>query len=191
MSLFPGVAEITAPFTRLTNSAQPAQAPVAEAATLVTGSTIEIPPGGLKVGAEYEVEMNVTKTAAGTATSSIALGFVPYGEAVSAANVDNLIVLTKPAGTAAIDTAVFRAKVKVLAIGIAEAGSVVAELVVLRGLPATGHVGAGAGVVYSADTTVATVTTIDVTGGGTMACVLTTGASDAITINSVKASLTQ
>src|SRR5258708_35708557 len=55
----------------LTNYSTASQAPAATTRTYITGSSISIPSGKLQIGTWFRWTFNMTKTGAGTATSTI------------------------------------------------------------------------------------------------------------------------
>lgn len=164
-----------------------AQAVAAATATLITGTAIQIPDGGLKPGTLYKARIALTKTAAGTASSALVVGIVPPGEALSAANVDTILSFTKPAGTAAADEGVVDVEVLFTAIGATEEGAARGEFVLAHNLAATGHAQVPVVALAVVDATLATAT--EDLGGGYIVVMLTTGASDAITVNLASAEL--
>ncbi len=83
----------------LSNFSTVLQAPVATTRTYITGSTITVPPSGLKIGTCFRWTMNLTKTGAGTASSTFDIAFGTAGTTADTARVS----FTKPAGTAVID----------------------------------------------------------------------------------------
>lgn len=78
-----------------------AQLPVAVTRTYIAGSALAIPSGKLQIGSCFRWTFDLTKTAAGIAASTFDICFGTTGTIVDTARVS----FTKPAGTAAIDTA--------------------------------------------------------------------------------------
>lgn len=185
--VLPGVQLGTSSLVKKAQNTGAAQALVAATATILTGSAIEIPDGGLVPGAVYKAHFAMTKTAAGTATSAFAVGVIPPGEALLAANVDTILSFTKPAGTAAIDEGVVDVEVLITAIGGAEEGAARGEFVLTHNLAATGHAQVPVVALAGVDATLATVT--ENLGGGYIVLLATTGAADAITVNLASAEL--
>ena len=83
----------------LRNAATAAQSPAAATSTYLTGSSIAVPVGKLRVGTVFRWTLNYTKTAAGTAARSF---FIRIGTAGTTADAA-IITLTTEAGTAATD----------------------------------------------------------------------------------------
>jgi hypothetical protein len=174
--LFPGVdrgSKITA-----TNQSTATQTPAATTRTYIAGSALTIPLDGLVAGATLRWTFNMTKTAAGTAASTIDVCFGTAGTTADTAQLS----FTKPAGTAAVDEGyvIIEAVVK----SVSATGVVVGEFVMLHNLAATGHM------VIPAACVNVTSSAFDNTTAGLIAGVcITTGASDAITISQVSATL--
>lgn len=74
---------------------------IASAPTYFAGSALNIPPGKLQIGTHFWWRWNMTKTAAGSATSSIDLRVGTLGATGDASRLN----FVKPAGTAAADEA--------------------------------------------------------------------------------------
>lgn len=155
------------------------QAFVAATRTQVTGSRIKIPAGGLLVGMRYKLKMNLTKTAAGVATSTFDISIGTAGTVADTARVS----FTKPAGTAAIDEGIVEifADVRVVSSTV---GIVVGAFELRHNLAATGHAQTPVVNLYS------TSASFDNTGEELyIATNLTTGAADVITTEIVEATL--
>lgn len=75
------------------------QAITAATPTVVAGSTVPVPAGGLRVGTIFRFTLAVSKTAAGTVASSIVF---QLGTAGSVADAD-ILTFTLPVGTAVAD----------------------------------------------------------------------------------------
>ena len=152
------------------NFSTASQTPTAAARTYMTGSNIAFPAGALQVGTLFRWTFDVTKTAAGIATSTYDIAFGTAGTTADTARVS----FTKPAGTAAVDagqiviTAVVRGPV-------GASGVVAGHFQLTHNLAATGH----------ATIPVVDVTTVsaafDITTVTNVGICATTGASDAIT----------
>ena len=175
--LFPGSQSGNGVVLRATPSVAQ-QAITAATRTLVTGTKIKVPPGGLKVGSRYRAEFNVAKTAAGTATSTIDVGFGTAGTTADTARVS----FTKPAGTAAADEGFI--VVEALVRTVSATGVVAGEFVLVHNLAATGH----------AQIPCVVVSTISSGFDNTseelyVSTFITTGASDVVTIEVARAEL--
>lgn len=174
--LFPGVDRGSK--IAVTNFSATAQLPVAATRTYIAGSALAVPLDGLVAGATLRWTFNMTKTAAGTATSTFDICFGTAGTTADTAQVS----FTKPAGTAAADEGyvIIEAVVK----SVSATGVVVGEFIMLHNLAATGHLQIPAAVVN------VTSSAFDNTTAGLIAGVcITTGASDAITISQVTATM--
>ena len=162
----------------VTNASIASQAPAAATRTYIAGSALAIPVARLKVGSILRWKFSMTKTAAGVATSTIAICF---GTAGTTADTDR-VSFTKPAGTAAIDEGWVEIEATVRSIGAA--GVVVGTCRVIHNLENTGHMVVPCAVLNTVsagfDTTVA-----NLIAGLT----ITTGAADAITIQMVQSEL--
>lgn len=147
------------------------QSPSATTRTYITGSNIAFPAGALQVGTVLRWQFNITKTAAGTATSTFDICFGTAGTTSDTARVS----FTKPAGTAAADEGL----VTILCIirgPIGASGVAAGTFRMTHNLASTGH----------ATIPCVSVTTIssafDVTTPTNIGVCITSGASDAITI---------
>lgn len=159
-----------------TNFSTTSQALVATTRTYVTGSALAVPTGKMQIGTCFRWRLNITKTAAGTATSAYAICF---GTAGTIADTDR-VSFTKPVGTAAIDEGVIEINCIIRSIGAA--GVAVGEFQLTHNLSATGH----------ATIPCVAVNTVSAGFDMTLANLIagltaTTGASDAITIQMVVA----
>lgn len=145
---------------------------------MLTGSNLTIPATGLKIGTIFTWKFNVTKTAAGSATSSIDIGF---GTTANASGLTSRVAFTKPAGTAAADEGFF--EIQAIVRGpISASGIVVAEMTMIHNLAATGHAQIPCVVVNTVSSA------FDVTTAGLIVGVMyTAGASDSLTIQQVTA----
>jgi hypothetical protein len=161
------------------------QLPVAATRTYLTGSQLSIPQEGFKVGTKLRWKINMTKTAAGVATSTFDVAFGLAGTVADTAQVS----FVKPVGTAAIDEAVVEIECLIASIGAT--GRVIGEFTLIHTLAATGHVTTNA-------VTLQTVSGAFDPNSGTgvggankfpayVGLCLTTGAADAITITMVQA----
>src|SRR6266571_160693 len=82
-----------------TSGATGAQTPAATVRTYITGSAITVPTGKLRIGTFFKWQFDITKTAAGSATSTFDIAFGTTGTTADTARVS----FTKTAGTAAAD----------------------------------------------------------------------------------------
>lgn len=157
--------------TGLRNYSVASQTPAATTATVLLGSAIAIPTGKLQIGTLLRWTFDVTKTAAGTASSTYV---VQLGTAGTTADAD-ILSFTKPAGTAAADCG--RITIEAVVRGPLSASCVMAgHFNLVHNLAATGHAQ-----IPSVDVTTVS-STFDATTAGLIATVAcTTGASDAVT----------
>lgn len=161
------------------NSATAGQAPTAATRTYITGTALAIPAIGLQVGSVMRWHFDMTKTAAGTATSTFDIAFGTAGTTADTAQVS----FTKPAGTAAIDEAWVDIEAVVKTIG--GSGVVIGEFRLIHNLSATGH----AQIPCVAVSTTSSTFTLSASAVTFVGICITTGASDAITINQVSAEI--
>lgn len=165
---------------RQTNRSVAQQAFVAATRAQVIGSRIKVPTGGLQVGARYKVKMNLTKTAAGVATSTFDISLGLLGTIADTARVSFI----KPAGTAAIDEGI----VEILAVVrlVSATGIIVGEFELRHNGNTVGHAQVPVVDLYS------TSAAFDNTGEELyIALNLTTGAADVVTAEVVDAELYQ
>lgn len=162
--------------TDINNYSTASQAPAATTRTYITGSAITIPAVKLKIGTMLRWVFDMTKTAAGSASSTFDICFGTNGTTADTARVS----FTKPAGTAAADnawvtiTAVVRGP-------LSGSGVVVGHFTMTHNLASTGHA-----VIPVVDVTTVS-SAFDVTTPTFAGVCITTGASDAITIEMVSA----
>jgi len=163
---------------RIQNFSTASQAPTATTLTYITGSALAIPTNKLQVGTCFRWTFDMTKTAAGVATSTFAIVVGTNGTTADTARVS----FTKPAGTAAVDTAT----VTITAIcrgPLSASGVFVGNFkLVKNAAEISGH----------CTTPSVSLTTVsgafDVTVANTIVgLVVTTGSADAITIQMVQA----
>lgn len=160
------------------NQSVAAQVLTAATLTYLTGSNLELPQGAyLRAGSRFRWRWSMTKTAAGTATSTFAIVFGTLGTTADTARVS----FTKPAGTAAVDEAwcTIDAVVRNLS---DTAGVVVGTFTMGHNLENTGH----AVIPFVAVTTISAGFDNKV-DGLIVGLVATTGAADAITIQQLNA----
>lgn len=178
LPLLPGVQTSTFRSGRVRNHSVASQAPVAATRTYITGSQLQVPEGGLKVGAVIRFKLNMTKTAAGTAASTFDICFGAAGTTADTAQVS----FTKPAGTAAVDEATV--EVEAVVRSVSATGVVVGQFRMTHNLAATGHAQ-----IPSVDVNTVSAAFDNTAGGLYIGLCLTSGAADAITIQQVTASI--
>jgi len=153
------------------------QSPSASTRTYITGSNISVPTTKLQIGSCFRWTFNITKTNAGTATSTFDICFGTAGTTSDTARVS----FTKPAGTAAADEGYVI--IEAICRGpLSASGVVVGEFVMMHNLSATGHAQIPCVVVNTVSSG------FDVTVANLIVGVcITSGASDVITIQQVVA----
>ena len=155
------------------NFSTAAQAVSAATRTYIIGSGLTIVAGLLKVGTRIRWVFDVTKTAAGTAASTLDIAIGTAGTTSDTARVS----FTKPSGTAAVDCGRFVIEAIVRSIG---ANCVIAgHMSMTHNLSAT-----GLATIPCVEVTVVGAS-FDVSAATKIGLCLTTGASDAYTIQSV------
>lgn len=153
------------------NFSTTSQAPAATTRTYITGSNIAIPSGALQIGTMFRWSFDMTKTGAGNATSTFDICFGTAGTTADTARVS----FTKPAGSADADcgnvviTAICRGPV-------GASGVVVGHFTMTHNLENTGHA-----VIPCVDVTTVS-SAFDITTPTNIGVCITSGASDAITI---------
>lgn len=163
---------------RLRNQSVAQQAFTAATIAYFTGSALAIPQGTyLRAGSRFRWRWNMTKTAAGTATSTIAIVFGTAGTTDDTARVS----FTKPAGTAAADEATCEINATVRAVSNT-AGVVVGTFAMGHNLAATGH----AQIPFVSLFTVSG-SFDNIVDGLIVGLVMTTGAADVVTVESMQA----
>jgi hypothetical protein len=159
-----------------TNFSTALQTPAAATRTYIIGSALAVPTGKLQVGSCFRWRFNMTKTNAGTAASTFDIAFGTAGSTADTARVS----FTKPAGTAVVDEGWVEICCVIRSIGAA--GVAVGEFTLIHNLQITGHAVIPCVAVNTIsagfDTTVASLI---------VGVCLTSGASDAITIQMVQA----
>lgn len=150
------------------------QAITAATRTYITGTNIKVGTTKLQVGSMFRWRFNITKTAAGIATSTFDIAVGTNGTTADTARVS----FTKPIGTAVIDEGWVEIYCIVRSIGAS--GVLVGEFTLVHNLASTGHA------------TIPIVVVNTVGAGFDMTVVnlqigicITSGASDAITIQMV------
>lgn len=164
--------------TPVHNASTVSQAIASTSRTFLAGSALAIPKNKLKIGSKMTWRFSVTKTAAGTAASTIDVCFGTNGSTSDTARIS----FTKPAGTAAADEAWFEIDVVVRSIGAS--GVAVGTMRLIHNLSTTGHAQIPAVVV----TTVSAgfdMTVADLIAG---VC-FTAGASDSLAFEQVQGEL--
>ena len=148
----------------------------------VDGSQLIIPPGGLKVGSKIRFVLDLTKTAAGTASAVFDISFGTAGTAADTARVS----FTKIAGTAAIDVA--RVVIEAVVRSVSATGVVVGQFTLTHNLAATGFSTLPVGNVVTISSGFDNLpATLD---PGYIGLNITSGAADVWTVQKVEASLT-
>lgn len=166
--------------SRVKNQSVAVQTPAATVRTNIVGGNLPVPPAGLKVGTRLRWVWQMTKTAAGSAGSTVDVGFGPLGTTADAV----VLSFAKPAGTAAADEA--RCTLECLVKSISATGALVGEFTLIHNLSATGHAAVPCVAVFTLSGAVDTTPQ-----NGIFSLNLTTGAADAITISMVDAELTE
>lgn len=147
------------------------QSPAATTRTYITGSNIAFPAGALQVGTMFRWTFDMTKTNAGSATSTFDICFGTAGTTADTARVS----FTKPAGTTVADTA--QVVITCIVRGPVGASAVAAGHFNLNhNLQITGHA-----VIPCVDVTTVSAAFASTTVTNVGVCI-TSGASDAITI---------
>lgn len=169
-----GAGSITIAPVNQSNAATAGQQPVATTRTYITGTDLHFTAGFLKVGTILSWHFDMTKTAAGIATSTFDIAFGTTGTTTDTARVS----FTKPAGTAAADEG--WVDISCVVKTNSSSGVVLGEFRMIHNLSATGHMVIPCAAVSTTSSTFNTTTPTDV------GICITTGASDAITINQVE-----
>jgi hypothetical protein len=155
----------------LNNWSVAAQSPTAASRTYITGSAIAIPAVKLRIGTKFRWTLNLTKTAAGVATSTFDIAFGTTGTTSDTARVS----FTKPAGSAVADEGWITIDAIVRG-PLSASGIVSGHFNMTHNLAATGHM-----VIPICD--VQTISSaFDVTTPTYVGLCITSGASDAVTI---------
>lgn len=159
------------------NFSTASQAPTATTRTYITGSLITVPTNKLQIGTCFYWGFSMTKTAAGTATSTIDIAVGTAGTTADTARVS----FTKPAGTAAVDEA--WCEVRCISRGpLSASGIFVGQFIMMHNGNTAGHATIPV-VVVNTVSAAFDVTTVGLKVG----LCITTGASDAITIKMCQA----
>lgn len=174
---------VVAPNSGLNNrfrssSSVTAQAPAASTRTYVTGSDIgPFTAAQIAVGTMIFWELDITKTAAGVATSTFDIAFGTAGSTADTARVS----FTKPAGVGNVDHCLV--KIGAVVKTNSASGVVIGDFTLLDDQTGAGGFLASGKYISSLTTTSSTFDTTTATHVGLC---ITTGASDAYTINSCK-----
>lgn len=153
------------------------QAPAATTRTYLAGSALSVPAGKLQIGTMFRWRFDMTKTGAGSATSTIDIAFGTAGTTADTARVS----FTKPAGTAVADCAMCVVTATVRG-PLSASGVVVGHFQMTHNLASTGHA-----VIPCVDVTTVS-GAFDVTVANLIVGLcITTGAADVITIEQVQA----
>lgn len=154
-----------------------AQSPAAAVRTYIAGSNLVVPKTKIQIGSMWRWRFNLTKTAAGSAASTIDIAFGTAGTVADVARVS----FTKPAGTAVVD----EGWCEVIATcrgPLTAAGVVVGQFLLTHNLAATGHAVIPSVVVNTVSAG------FDVTVDNLIVGLcITSGAADAITIQMCQA----
>lgn len=148
--------------------------------TLLGGSAITVPPGGLRVGSVYKLKFDMTKTGAGTATPTLTIRYGTTGTTSDSAR----LAFTFAAGTAAIDSGTFDLQIAVRtagASGVMNGWCGCSHMLAATGLISTGASGFGIIFVNSSafDLTVAgSIISASFNGGASFAGTLTSCAAE-------------
>lgn len=159
------------------NFSTASQAPAAATRTYLTGSNIAIPTGKLQIGTMFRWKFNMTKTGAGTAASTFDIAVGTAGTTADTARVS----FTKPAGTAVADEAVCEI-IATCRGPLSGSGIFVGEFTMIHNLQITGH----AVIPCVCVNTISSAFDVTVANLIVGVCI-TSGASDAITIQMVHA----
>ena len=180
-TLLPGVQMQTNPGVgrEVRNFSTVAQVIATASRDFVDGSQLFVGAGGLKVGSKIKFVLDITKTAAGTASAVFDIAFGTAGTVADTARVS----FTKIAGTAAIDVA--RVVIEATVRSVSATGVVVGQFNLTHNLLATGFSTLPCG-------NVVTISSGFDNDGQELFIGLniTTGASDVWTVQKVEASLT-
>lgn len=153
------------------NFATAGQTPAATTRTVITGSHLHFAAGAIQVGTIIHWVFDMTKTSAGSASSTFDIAFGTAGTTSDTARVS----FTKPAGTAAADEATVTVEAVVKT--NSASGVVLGNFALIHNLASTGHATIPC---VSVETTSGT---FDTTAPTDIELCITSGASDAITIN--------
>ncbi len=116
------------------NFSTTSQSPTATVRTYITGSSITVPVGKLQIGTKFRWKFNMTKTAAGAATSVFDICFGTAGTTADTARVS----FTKPGGTAIADEA-FVVIEAIVRGPLSASGIVSGEFILQHNAQLTGH----------------------------------------------------
>lgn len=184
MALLPGLQYNSPPAGgTVRNASVTSQAPTAAVEAVVVGTAAAFPQNtGVKVGTRFRAKFSLTKTAAGTAASTIAVSLGILGTVADAV----ALSFTKPAGTAAVDEGF--AEIDVICRSVNETAQTAVftgEFRLVHNLAATGHATIPVVVVNAVSGAVA------LAEAQIFAVSITTGAADAVTIEFAESELSQ
>jgi len=173
------------------NSWNTAQTPTATTRTYLNGSKVAISPlgmqapiSGVQAGTVITWQFDMTKTAAGSASSTIDIAFGTTGTVSDTAQVS----FTKPAGVANADYGIVVVQMVVQSVNTST-GAVTGNILVFDNQTgAGGHLASGK-YIYAQQVTSGSFNTT-FAGAAYVGLCITTGASDSITINQVVATAT-
>lgn len=184
--LFPGVQESSVPSTIVKAGAVPngtLQNIATTSITQLSGSVLKVPNGGLNIGSGFDFEVELNKTAAGTAAATVAVLAGPAGDVTDTV----IATFAKPAGDASLDAGVLKVKGTFGGLGTSQVPSLTqASLSLIHNL-STGGIVAQPNVVINKLTTGQVAT---LAAANFVSLAVTLGASDNYTIDQVAASLT-
>jgi hypothetical protein len=160
-----------------TNFSVTSQAPAATTRTYIVGSALAAPTNKVQIGTCFRWVFDMTKTAAGLAASTFDICVGTAGTTADTARVS----FTKPAGTAAIDTAMVTIEAIVRG-PLSAAGVMAGTFQMTHNLAATGHA-----VIPNVNVTTVSAGFDVTTANLIFGLCITSGAADAITIQCVTA----
>lgn len=187
--ILPGV-DMTSPGgnnNSIYNSSAAPATPVAATETILAGSQIVLPQGGLQVGSRFRWLVSITKTAAGTGVTSFLIK-TNTGIVLAVGTTGGAATLATIAGdteTAAADTAVWVIELVVTAVSLA-AGTAKLTAYAQNALSATGFFTVGVRAQSQAITAKNTSASVLAIG-----LAISTGAADVVTVNYVNAEATK
>lgn len=158
------------------NSNTISQSPAAATLEYLVGSALTIPPTLLRAGARFRWKLNVSKTAAGTASSTYDIRLGTTGTTADT----NILSFVKPAGTAASDEGFIVIEALVQTTGTS--ATIVAEFTMIHNLQTTGHATIPCVVVKATTAGGSVDTTVS---GLIIGLTVTSGAADALTFDMV------
>jgi hypothetical protein len=158
-----------------TNFSTTSQSPTATTRTYVNGTNFQNPAGRIQIGTQYRFTIELSKTGAGSATSTYDVAFGTAGTTADTARIS----FTKPAGTAVIDAG--KIVITVIIRGPIGASCIAAgEFTLTHNLASTGHATTNAVNIQ------ANSAAFDITSVTNVGVCETTGTGDVITHNVVQ-----